>query len=137
MNLGEQVEYLCIASTGFFRYNTVCTDQNISAVSNPANFDREEAAIQFVELRHNILHKILCFGILFLAKSRRNMDDAVVRVLEWQRQHDLLGALHPWKLPANFDRRIPPQLAQVNQGSSTKIERKAPQLCVCVCVCIY
>ena len=37
---------------------------------------------KFMEL-HNILEKIpTCFGILFLAKSRRKMDDAVVRVLE-------------------------------------------------------
>ena len=37
-------------------------------------------------------------------------------------------ALHPWKIPANFDHHIPRQLAQVNQGFPTKIEQKAPQL---------
>ena len=47
-----------------------------------------EDTSKFVELDH-ILHKILVFsGILFLANSSRNMDDVVVRVLEWQRQHD-------------------------------------------------
>ena len=47
-----------------------------------------EDTSKFMEL-HNILHKILVFfGILFLAKSRRNMDNVVVCVLEWQRQHD-------------------------------------------------
>ena len=45
------------------------------------------AEMQFVD--HNILHKILVlFGTLFLANSRRNMDDVVVRVIEWQRRHD-------------------------------------------------
>ena len=43
-----------------------------------------EDTSKFVEL-HNILHKILVlFGILFLANSRHNMDDVVVRVLERQ-----------------------------------------------------
>ena len=39
----------------------------------------------------------------------------------------LLDELCPWKTPANFDHRLPPQLApQVNQGSLLKIEQKAP-----------
>ena len=43
-----------------------------------------EDTSKFVEL-HNILHKILVFfGILFLANSRHNMDNVVVRVLECQ-----------------------------------------------------
>ena len=46
-----------------------------------------ENTSKFMEL-HNILQKIrACFGILFLANSRRNMEDVVVRVLESQRQH--------------------------------------------------
>ena len=49
-----------------------------------------EDASKFVEL-HNILHKILVFfGILFLANSRRNMDDVVVWVFEWQREDDAI-----------------------------------------------
>ena len=41
-----------------------------------------EDTSKFVEL-HNILQRMLVyFGILFLANSRRNMDDAVVSVLE-------------------------------------------------------
>ena len=91
MNQGELiVEYLWIASTGFSRY-ILYRSKHISAVSNPQHFDREEAAMQFVEL-HNILHKILVFfGIPFLANSRRSMDDVVVHVLEWQRQHDAVS----------------------------------------------
>ena len=47
----------------------------------------EDTLKVFAEL-DNILHKIfVLFDILFLADSRRNMDDVVARALEWQRQH--------------------------------------------------
>ena len=44
---GEQVEYLCIASTGFPDI-ILYRSKHISAISNPTDLDREEAASQFV-----------------------------------------------------------------------------------------
>ena len=82
---------------------------------------------EFVEL-HNILQKILlCFGILFLANSRRNNSIPSMTASEPRGSRLLLGALRPRKIPTNYDYRIPPQLAQVNKGS-LKIEQKALQL---------
>ena len=49
VNQGEQVEYYGIASTGFSKYNTVqIKTYSITSISNPAHFDHDEAAMQFV-----------------------------------------------------------------------------------------